>query len=219
MATIKGNPLTTLLELCEGHEFTRDQNGNDELTITYVCKWSERNDLLPAIGSSAAAAGYPTLSLSGVKTTRDEAGQAQIALTYRGSLLTFDGLPVPSYRLTGAGQEVPIEQHPKFSEFTGWDADNEKFETGSVLEGVKSYFAPGATWTKVFYNRNSPSQSDLFNLGNLDNPEGLRDVVPGYWQFMGMEATNQGAFWQYEKTWQYEPTKVRVDQNGLTGLT
>lgn len=208
--TIRGNTLTALMELVDGHTYDRDENGREEVTVRYVCQWASRLTLLPAVGTDASALGYSNLFLARTSFERDDAGQAIVTLVYRGGEFDFQGTPAPSYNLSGAGAEVPIQQHPAFASVLSdtWDEESQSFQSGSPYYGIQSFLVPGATWTKTFYRLDHPSEKDLWGLGKIDNPDGLLGVTPGHWILSNYSVSNHGWSWQHQKTWTYDPTPV-----------
>ena len=108
---------------------------NGSFTQTITCLWTDRTTTAPAINSL-----YPANQhyyLQQIENVELDAGLCEITLTW---VTDFDVLPPATAVEQSSQQEVPIQEHPNFSDWSSdWDAANNQFISTSTKYGISSY--------------------------------------------------------------------------------
>lgn len=170
---------------------------------------------------------YVNMAVSKISWQLARHGQFyRVTYTYEGFIL---GLPEPTYTLSAALSEEPIELHPNFQDIAGTpsspqngavfvDPDTGKITTdndrgvfreffatvsGSANDkaGIESYLSPGATWQETYFSTARPS--NLGSLGEIDTPSGPKPSIGSgrNWLYSGADYTRRGGIYEIRKTW------------------
>jgi hypothetical protein len=158
--------------------------------------------------------------------SRIKPGWWRVTYTFEGFLFE---MPEPTYELSGALDQEPIEAHPDFvAEIGGKPSaplNGAVFiapETGmpttddsvgvfrefaatiggqpNIKGGLASYLAPGAEWKVTEFSRTRPAT--LPNLGRIDVPQGPNPNLPGRnWLMFNQTYSRRGGIYQITSTW------------------
>lgn len=199
------------------HDITQDRYGLFEGR----CTWMTVPDFFPA-SIPASFSGhplYPWLELERW-SSRTQGAFVAIEAEYYG----IEGNESePIYELANSAGEFPIEGHPNFDDivsnagltiedvtdadgkFIGFPAkvDGSDYPAKRNLAGVEAFLGYGeVVWRKVWNARKSPSNSELAEIGKVDNPEGSPPTPSGRdWILITNSFTQRGKTFRRTKEW------------------
>ena len=171
---------------------------NGSFTQTITCLWTDRNTNSPAVNSL-----YPTNQhyyLQQVEHVQLDAGLCEITLTW---VTDFDILPPPTAVEQSSQQEVPIQEHPHFSDWLAdWDATNNQFISTSTKYGISSYLKGTTTVTVTQYFYQQPL-TKMADIGCTEMPLGTWPGSAQNWLIIASTRQQQNQNWTSQTTYLY----------------
>lgn len=193
---------------------TTTTNGTSNVTLAgqivtkVTCDYSDYATYAPALNST-----YPTDSTflaTTVEINQLNAQLAEIVTTYTS---TATAIPATTYNEQSSQVEVPIQEHPNFSDWAAdWDDANQRFFPSSDKYGITSYIKGTTTVTVTSYFTSKPTD-DRSNIGKIQSPGGDYSET-NQWLLVGANRSKQGANWVMAKTYLYSATEWSSDIYG-----
>ena len=171
---------------------------NSSFTQTITCLWTDRLTNTPNINSL-----YPTNNhfyLQQAEHVELDAGLCEITLTWA---TDFDVFPADTAVEQSSQQEVPIQEHPNFSDWSSdWDASNNQFLSTSTKYGISSYLKGTTTVTVTEYFYSQPN-TKMADIGCTEMPMGTWPGSAQNWLIIASTRQQQNQNWTRQTTYLY----------------
>ena len=146
--------------------------------------------------------------------TQTQGGKKTVTAIYSENPLDLSITPSPNravIRSTDAtAQEVPIEQHPDYSDAQS-EAEGVPVVNGEPKPGVVSYLVPGAIYRRSEYATTANFSGMATNLGKRDTPTGGPSIGGG-WIKTGIQIDeNEDGSMVRTETWLWSPNGWDTD--------
>lgn len=187
---------------------TGNNNGAGVIKVTHTCEWEDIDSHTPALNS--ALSGNPSYLLTDVTQEQIPGNLGKLTLTYTA---TSEELPATTYNEQSSQVEVPIQEHPDFSDWSSdWDEEAQAFKPSSDKYGITSYIKGSTTVTVTDYFNTKPA-SEKDSIGKTEAPGGDYGAA-AKWLLIAANRSKQGKWWVMQKTYLYSANDWNSDIYG-----